>query len=357
MRTEAPMGDSVRARSDDYFRNGDPMAGDSQTMQCMEVWGGNEIVDASVVMSGLDLWVYSKPFGQSAGGGDVYYVSSCATGRIERLLVADVSGHGATVGDVAGQLRQLMRQFVNYLDQRRFVRTMNDRFAQLSRNGCFATAIVATFFAPTRSLSLCNAGHPPPLLYRAGRRQWSFLERDLGSSDPAAPSGAAGNIPLGIMDLTDYEQFEHRLDVGDLVLLYTDSLIEARDGGGEMLGRRGLLELLSGVAVDDPAKLIPAVLDAVARQEVKNLDLDDVTVMLLRANGSTQHFSVMDKLRAAGRFGRALLGRPFGGEAVPFPDPRLANIGGAMIPWFNRLWQAKIHREGANVRRRAKKQN
>jgi len=36
-----------------------------QTMQCMEVWGGNQVVDKSVSMAGLDAWVYCRPFGQA----------------------------------------------------------------------------------------------------------------------------------------------------------------------------------------------------------------------------------------------------------------------------------------------------
>ena len=95
-------------------------------MQCMEVWGGNQPVDSGVVMAGLDAWVYCRPFGgkpdlPAESGGDVYFVSSCATGRITRLLVADVSGHGAVVSEVAGSLRRLMRKYVNYLDPTKFV--------------------------------------------------------------------------------------------------------------------------------------------------------------------------------------------------------------------------------------------
>src|ERR1700710_1629624 len=89
----------------------------TQTMTCMEVWGGNALVESAVSISGLDAWVYSKPYESAEAGGDVYYVSSCATGRITRLLVADVSGHGSAVSDTAAQLRALMRRYVNYLDQ------------------------------------------------------------------------------------------------------------------------------------------------------------------------------------------------------------------------------------------------
>src|SRR5437588_8610229 len=124
-----------------------------QLMQCMEIWGGSENVDTAVAMPGLDAWVYSRPYRDAVGGGDVYYVSSCATGRITRLLVADVSGHGQAVADLAVTLRTLMRKYVNHIDQTRFVCSMNERFVEMSAAGIFATAVVTTFFAPTKQLS------------------------------------------------------------------------------------------------------------------------------------------------------------------------------------------------------------
>src|ERR1700719_163949 len=128
-----------------------------QHMQCMEVWGGSQLTSQGVEFGGLDAWVYSKPFGNAQHGGDVYYASSCATGRVTRLLLADVAGHGHSVAATAADLRTLMRRFVNRLDQKEFVRLLNEQFTALSRHGSFATAGVATFFAPSRRLSLCNA--------------------------------------------------------------------------------------------------------------------------------------------------------------------------------------------------------
>ena len=61
---------------------------------------------------------------------------------------------------------------------------MNEQFAAMSKSGCFATALVTTFFSPTNELSLCNAGHPPPLLYRAGTKQWSYLVQRTPSIKP-----------------------------------------------------------------------------------------------------------------------------------------------------------------------------
>src|SRR6202163_2792139 len=122
----------------------------TQHMQCMEVWGGSQLTERGVEFGGLDAWVYSKPFGNAQHGGDVYYASSCATGRISRLLLADVSGHGTLVAATAADLRTLMRRFVNRLDQSEFVRLLNQQFIALSQDGSYATAVVTTFFAPSR---------------------------------------------------------------------------------------------------------------------------------------------------------------------------------------------------------------
>src|SRR2546428_5497803 len=87
----------------------------AQQMSCMEVWSGSQLTERSVEFGGLDAWVYSKPFGNAQRSGDVYYASSCATGRITRLLLADVAGHGTSVAAAAADLRLLMRRFVNCL--------------------------------------------------------------------------------------------------------------------------------------------------------------------------------------------------------------------------------------------------
>src|SRR6202162_6757168 len=96
----------------------------ARQMTCMEVWGGSQLTTRGVEMGGLDAWVYSKPFGDAERGGDVYFASSCATGRITRLLLADVAGHGTSVASTAANLRTLMRRFVNRLDQTEFVRLL-----------------------------------------------------------------------------------------------------------------------------------------------------------------------------------------------------------------------------------------
>jgi serine phosphatase RsbU (regulator of sigma subunit) len=300
----------------------------------MEVWGGSQLTDQSVTFGGLDAWVYSKPFGGAHSGGDVYYASSCATGRINRLLLADVAGHGTTAAAAAADLRTLMRRFVNRLDQTEFVSLLNQEFAALSRAGVFATAVVTTFFAPTRRLMLCNAGHPRPVIYRADSREWDFLG-EL----------AFGNLPLGLIPIAEYQQFDVELAPGDCLLNYSDALIESSDADGEMLGETGLLRVVRLLGDTTPDRLIPVLLKEIGERYPQNLSDDDVTVMVIRANGGEAHFTLSEKLDALKRFAATMLRaiRP-GSERPPLPDANLANMGGALIPALARRWRARSRR-------------
>jgi phosphoserine phosphatase RsbU/P len=269
----------------------------AEHMPCMEVWGGSQLTSRGVVFGGLDAWVYSKPHGKSRCGGDVYYASTCAAGRVTRLLLADVAGHGTPVAAIAADLRTLMRRFVNRWDQAEFVRLLNQQFSELSKTQTFATAIVSTFFSPTRRLILCNAGHPRPLLYRASQGEWSLLAHE----SPAGSSEQLLNLPLGITSITEYEHFDIALDPGDCVVTYTDALIESSDADGEMLGEEGVLRILKLLGDVKPEKLIDALLGEIAERYPENLSDDDVTVLIVRANGGAQSFTLGDKMRAATR--------------------------------------------------------
>jgi serine phosphatase RsbU (regulator of sigma subunit) len=195
-----------------------------------------------------------------------------------------------------------MRRFVNRLDQTEFVRLLNQQFAVMSKAGTFATAIVATFFEPSRRMTICNAGHPRPLIFRAAQKKWDFLSHD------GKASKALCNIPLGLLEMSDYEQFDVELEPGDCVLSYTDALMESNDANGDMLGEDGVLRIARLLGDLEPEKLIEALLREIAERYPENLSDDDVTVLLVRSSGRPLRFSLSEKLGALARFSRTLIG-------------------------------------------------
>ena len=245
-------------------------------MRCMEIRGGSLAVDEAFETPGLGAWVYSRPFEGADRGGDLHYVSVCGFGIVTRLVVADVSGHGAEAAGFSHALRELMRKNINTKSQTRLVGELNRQFGEKARLLRFATAVVATYLATQKTLTVCNAGHPRPLWYRAETREWCPLDNQLVG---------AKNLPLGIDDETAYGQFTVRLGRGDFVLFYTDALTEATDGAGRMLGEDGLLSLARGLDPVDPSRLAPALLNAVEHHRGGLPASDDVTLLCLRHDG------------------------------------------------------------------------
>ena len=299
------------------------------TMTCLEVWGGNQAVDNGVVMAGLDAWLYSRPFHDHAAGGDIYYVSSCAMGQLTRVLVADVSGHGEAVSDTANRLRALMRRYVNFIDQTRFVEGLNTEFSGLTEADGFATAVAATYFVPTDQLTVCNAGHPRPLWYRSRTRTWTLLSDAIDKQPFAAAADGPANMPLGIAGPTHYEQFAVKLATGDLVVLYTDSLIEAKGADGRPLGEEGLLAMARQLDVADVAGFLRALLSSIERHG--ELSADDVTVLILRPNGLKLRASLPSKLKAMKQMTVAFFASlRSSGPEFPAPESGLFSVLGRL---------------------------
>jgi phosphoserine phosphatase RsbU/P len=274
-----------------------PPAQTPHRLQCMEIWGGNRSMEGAVAVPGIDAWIYSRPVGDNGAGGDIHYVSTCGGGKIARFIVADVSGHGDAVGALAAQLRKLMRRYMDTLDQTRFLHALNRAFSALASDGKFATAVLATYFAPTDHLITCNAGHPAPLWYRAAERNWRLLEH----TDECCVA-AAMNLPLGIVEPTQYSQFAVPLARGDLVVIYTDALPEARSPAGDALGMNGLLDLVRGLDPHEPEHVLPRLVEAVACYRGGAPAEDDLTIAVLHHNAANPpRQSLGEMMRVVGK--------------------------------------------------------
>lgn len=248
-----------------------------RAMQCMEIWGGSHAANTDAGTPGLDVWVYSRPFEGAKDGGDVHYVSLCGGGIITRFILADVAGHGAKVADLAKSLRDLMRQNINRKSHARLVTSLNREFTEMNRQGRFATAVIVTYLAHQDQLTVSNAGHPQPLIFRAVEKAWSKLEQS---------GEGRKNLPLGIDESIRFSQFEFALNRGDLILLYTDGLIEMTDASGRQLGLNGLLSLVENLDPNRPEAMSAALIERLDGYRGETSPNDDLTFLLLHHNAN-----------------------------------------------------------------------
>ncbi len=271
-----------------------PIPHDKRALQCMEIWGGNKPADNTVNTPGLETHVISIPL--DGAGGDVHYVSVCGGGVITRIVLADIAGHGTPVAALAGDLRKLIRQHINTRDQVRLVCSLNEKMQSWSASGLFATSVVATYNSQKKRLALSNAGHPRPILFRARTATWSLLDTATAERE------GISNLPLGILNGIQYSQILVDLKPGDIVLLYTDLLIETHDIDGVPLGEEGLLKLVreSGSTAQPLGKRL---LELIRSNAGPDSPTDDVTLLELRHIGDgPRQPSARELLRMAGKF-------------------------------------------------------
>lgn len=247
-------------------------------LACLELHGGNQAGTYSAELPGLAGWISCRPLGAS-GGGDLYYLSACSQGVIARIALADVAGHGEMVSSSAVSLRDALREHVDHWDQSTLIRRLNESILKGAPHSRFATAFLASFYRESGELLFTNAGHQPPLWYRAAAKEWSLL------LDSTPHSREIADLPLGLIAGTSYSQTAVQLEMGDLLLLYTDGISESSDESGEQLGLDHLLSIARGLPVESAAAAGRGLLSAVERFRGSVTQADDVTVVALERRG------------------------------------------------------------------------
>jgi sigma-B regulation protein RsbU (phosphoserine phosphatase) len=191
------------------------------------------------------------------------------------VVIADVSGHGEPVNAAALRLRYALRQHIDDWDQSLLVQDLNDSFLRNDWGARFATAFFASYASDSGDLLFVNAGHLPPLWYRAAAKEWAFLD------DSAPPSQKFEDLPLGLVAGTGYQQTAIELQPGDLLVLYTDGINEAENEAGEQLGLSGLLSIAQGLPTSSAAAAGEELVAAVSRFRGSVPAKDDATVVTL----------------------------------------------------------------------------
>lgn len=245
--------------------------------RCMEVWGGNSRAAKSISVPGLDVWVGAEPHHNDQHGGDIYYMASCGAGDIIRFCLADVAGHGERTSRLAKRLRKLIGKYADIPDQACFAGFLNSEFSEQTGTGIFATALVIAYHTGTHLLTTCNAGHPPPLLYRSSSRLWQYLDQE-----PDDCVDCAVNLPFGVIETTRYQQLGLRLAPGDILILYTDGALDAHGRSDRCSAQTGLLDLTESLPTRG-ARLCGETL--LARLKRAHELGDDITLMVLSRNG------------------------------------------------------------------------
>jgi len=212
---------------------------------------------------GLDFAVHYEPAYQI--GGDFY-----------DFIWHDPSHLGLAVGDVAGKAISAalyMARLTSELRSRaaiartpaRLLRRVNQEIANLGDDGMFATLVYCIYDLESRSLVFTNAGHCVPLLRRGDRVFPLQAER-------------AHTPPLGVTPELEAGEARVQLHSGDMLIMVSDGILEARDARGNEYGLSRLSRRIRTARgnTEDVIKAILADLDAHASDQAQ---ADDMTIV------------------------------------------------------------------------------
>ncbi len=202
--------------------------------------------------------------GSGLMAGDFFDVFRVAPTRLA-AVIGDVSGHGIESSITAFQAKYLLRVFLRqFRDPAQALEELNQQMSTVDRSEEFISLVVIVFDTEAGTLRFASAGHPAA---------WLWHEKEV------RPLRATG--PLVMLDPgAGYFSREIPMAAGDLVMLYTDGLAEARRGD-ELFGEDRIAQAIKrdpGVA---PDVLCKAILDA-ARDFAGGSIEDDTAILAIR---------------------------------------------------------------------------
>lgn len=167
-------------------------------------------------------------------GGDYYDFVPLADGSV-LVVIGDVSGKGISAALYMVKVQTMLQMFAKEsAEPCELLDRLNGQLYRILRRNYFLTIALARLH-PTGEMALCRAGHTPALLFDSEKKHCEWLE----------PKGLAIGLENGQGFSNKLEVFNRALKPGDLLLLFTDGVIETADTGLAEFGENRLAQILA----------------------------------------------------------------------------------------------------------------
>ncbi len=213
-------------------------------------------------------------FSESADevGGDYYDTLRTNSNEVS-LIIADVSGKGTTAAFHMSQMKGIFHSLAqNCMEPDEFMKRANQALIYCLERGSFISATFFVVDTQLKRVKYSRAGHCPVLYYHAGDDSVEYL-KDKG-------------IALGMVRNKSYANFiqanEFNYRSGDIMVLYTDGITEAKDQKGEEFGYERLTQVLMEVRTESPKDIQAHLINRLYEfSGTKNIN-DDYTTMIIK---------------------------------------------------------------------------
>ncbi len=203
-------------------------------------------------------------------GGDYYDIIQRDASSLS-LLVSDVSGHGIPAAFITAMAKI---SFKNALKKEKalheVLEEINSEFHEIIRTEHYLTAFLCNYDIETRHFSYSKAGHINQLLYRSKKGKCEELETE--------------GFFIGTFDKGHYETKSAQLDQGDILVLFTDGLVECKNTQSQHYGIERLKSIIEQNYQLDAASLVKIIMED-QNQYIKDQSRsDDFSLLIMNIN-------------------------------------------------------------------------
>ena len=162
------------------------------------------------------------------------------------LAIADVAGHGMSAGLHMASVQAMLRSIVPIHESPAgIIKQLHNLFIHNIRFTTFVSIFMAAFNPSTRTLTYVNAGHNPPILIRKSKNKNELVQF-------LHPTAAA----IGLIENANFDEKIVCLEHGDVLVMYTDGVIEATNREYEQFGNDRLIKILEVSYRNPPVDVI-----------------------------------------------------------------------------------------------------
>ena len=203
-------------------------------------------------------------------GGDLYDFLDYGPGRTA-IAVGDVSGKAAPAALYAALVSGILRSLApQHLSPAALLTALNDQLQERKLDAQYVTMLLAVWDDSNQTLQVANAGSVQPLFV------------SMRSKGPEVKTIQVEGFPLGLFPNAEYEEFTLSTRPGDLIVFFSDGIVDAINAEGDMFGDARLNAVLQSQSHATAAATVEAILKAVSDFQSGVDHFDDETVVVLR---------------------------------------------------------------------------
>jgi serine phosphatase RsbU (regulator of sigma subunit) len=223
-------------------------------------------------------------------GGDYYDILPLDDGST-LIVIADVSGKGISAALYTVKVQTALQLLSNESSSPRqlLIRLNEYLYKQLRRNFFLTISIMRVF--PDGRVHYSRAGHMPALLLDAGKKTCTWLQPKgaaIGLAPPETGNGEKGSGSHRLFEKS-LESEEFRLKKDDVIVLYTDGVIESTNRVQEEFGQARLMQVVLDSAGKDPVQMKERLVERLKVFRNGEELRDDTTFIVLRRIGVPKH--------------------------------------------------------------------